>query len=119
QLAAQLEEALLQAPAKPTFRITREAPRAARCFAEADEGAILVFGPVGEEGQNLQAANIVVHVDLPWDANRLEQRLGRFDRFGAGVPCDHVILVDDVDSPGNAWLDLLRDGFGIFSGSIA
>src|SRR5262249_46382990 len=33
--------------------------------------------------------------------------------------CDHIVLVDDVDSASNAWLDLLREGFGIFSGSIA
>jgi ATP-dependent helicase HepA len=119
RLAARLEDALCQALGRPILRITPEAPEAARRFAEAEAGAILVFGPVGEEGQNLQAATIVVHVDLPWDANRLEQRLGRFDRFGAGVPCGHVVLIDDDDSPANAWHDLLREGFGIFSGSIA
>lgn len=118
ELAAEIAAALV-ATATPTRRITHELPDAARWFAEAPTGAVLVFGPLGEEGQNLQAATKVVHVDIPWDANRLEQRLGRFDRFGAGMPCDHLVLMDDADSPGNAWVDLLRDGFGIFSGSIA
>jgi ATP-dependent helicase HepA len=103
----------------PVLRISRDTPVAAREFEEAQGGVVLVLGPVGEEGQNLQAADTVVHLDLPWDANRLEQRLGRFDRFGAGTPCEHVVLLDDVDSPANAWYDLLNDGFGIFSGSIA
>ena len=119
RLAARVDDALRAVLGEPIFRITRDAPDAARRFSEAGGGAILAFGPVGEEGQNLQAATTVVHVDLPWDANRLEQRLGRFDRFGAGVPCDHVVLIDDVDSPANAWHDLLLEGFGVFSGSIA
>ncbi len=71
---------------------------------------MLVFGPVGEEGQNLQAADVVIHLDLPWDPNRLEQRPGRFDRFGAGAPCEHFVFQDDVDSPANAWFELLSEG---------
>jgi hypothetical protein len=35
------------------------------------------------EGVNLQDANVVVHLDLPWTAARLEQRLGRVRRLGS------------------------------------
>lgn len=119
EAADALQNALRARVDGPVLRISAASPLAAREFEEARGGAVLVFGPVGEEGQNLQAANTVVHVDLPWDPNRLEQRLGRFDRFGAGAPCEHVVLLDDVDSPANAWYQLLNDGFGIFTGSIA
>src|SRR5262249_17475704 len=63
-------------------------PEAAERFSDADRGAILIFGRTGEEGQNLQATDLLIHVDLPWSPNRIEQRLGRFDRFGAGTPAD-------------------------------
>lgn len=119
EAADALHDALRARVDGPVLRISAASPLAAREFEEAPGGAVLVFGPVGEEGQNLQAANTVIHVDLPWDANRLEQRLGRFDRFGAGAPCEHVVLLDDVDSPANAWYHLLNDGFGIFTGSLA
>src|SRR6185503_7359679 len=85
----------------------------------AGAAAAVVFGQAGEEGQNLQAAQLVIHLDLPWDPNRLEQRLGRFDRFGAGLPARQVVLLDDVDTIANAWFDVLRDGFRIFSDSLS
>ena len=119
QVAAELHAALRMVLDRPVVRITPDAPQSAAEFEQAEGGAAIVFGPVGEEGQNLQSAGVVIHVDLPWDPNRLEQRLGRFDRFGAGTPCEHVVLLDDIDSHANAWHDVLRDGFGIFAGSIA
>lgn len=36
----------------------------------------------GGEGRNFQCADYVVHIDLPWDANAIEQRIGRLDRMG-------------------------------------
>lgn len=36
----------------------------------------------GGEGRNFQHASKVVHIDLPWNANELEQRIGRLDRIG-------------------------------------
>jgi ATP-dependent helicase HepA len=103
----------------PVFTIASEERAAVRAFAAATEGAVLVIGPRGEEGHNLQAATAVVHADLLWDPNRLEQRMGRFDRFGAGFGARHYVLVDDGDTPHNGWLDLLCDGFGLFRDSIA
>jgi ATP-dependent helicase HepA len=102
------------------IRITDADPEAAERFSMTDGGAVLVFGPTGEEGQNLQAADLLIHADLPWSANRMEQRLGRFDRFGAGAPAEQVVLLEgDSSSLGDAWFACLRDGFGVFSGSIA
>lgn len=101
------------------FQISAHEPDAVEAFHAESHGAVLVFGPEGEEGQNLQAADTVIHVDCAWDPNRLEQRIGRFDRFGPGLPALQFMIVDDVDSVANAWVELLRRGFGIFTESIA
>jgi ATP-dependent helicase HepA len=102
------------------IQITAADPEAADRFSRAPGGAILVFGPTGEEGQNLQATEFLIHADLPWSPNRIEQRLGRFDRFGPGEPAEQVVLLEGEEgSLGDAWFSCLRDGFGVFSGSIA
>ena len=47
----------------------------------------------GGEGRNFQNADIVIHIDLPWNANTLEQRIGRLDRIGrqGGRPVVSVV----------------------------
>ncbi len=116
QIFARLEHEDLRAP---LLILDGQTLGAVRAFSEAEAGAVLVIDPRGEEGQNLQATSAVLHVELPWDPNRLEQRLGRFDRFGAGMTARQFVLLDDADTPHNGWYDLLRDGFGVFRESIA
>ncbi|MFP9192770.1 helicase-related protein [Natrialbaceae archaeon A-CW1-1] len=44
---------------------------------------VLIATDVISEGMNLQhAANQIIHFELPWNPNRLEQRNGRIDRYG-------------------------------------
>lgn len=43
---------------------------------------ILLSDESGGEGRNFQNADVLVHIDLPWSANDLEQRIGRLDRIG-------------------------------------
>ncbi|MFI3212849.1 MAG: SNF2-related protein [Eubacteriales bacterium] len=43
---------------------------------------IMLCDESGGEGRNFQRADYVVHIDLPWDANIIEQRIGRLDRMG-------------------------------------
>lgn len=43
---------------------------------------ILLSDESGGEGRNFQNADILVHIDIPWSANELEQRIGRLDRIG-------------------------------------
>lgn len=82
---------------------------------------VLVCDRVGEEGRNLQIADHVVFLDLPFEPFRLEQRCGRFDRIGQ----THVVVTaicggpELALSPPRAWLEVLRDGFGVFSQSIS
>jgi ATP-dependent helicase HepA len=76
-----------------------------------------------EEGRNLQTARGLVCFDLPWDPMRLEQRLGRLDRLDRGegdVPCAVLLTHPDSDlALDTAWYTVLRDGFGLFSESLA
>ena len=46
------------------------------------EKAILITTEAGAEGLNLQFANIVINYDLPWNPQRVEQRIGRCHRYG-------------------------------------
>jgi len=52
------------------------------------------------EGVNLQDGfTAVMHYDLPWNPNRLEQREGRIDRFGQIAPIVKVSLLYGKDNP--------------------
>lgn len=43
---------------------------------------MLLCSEIGSEGRNFQFARKLVLFDLPWDAELLEQRIGRLDRIG-------------------------------------
>ncbi len=47
-----------------------------------DEKQILLMTEAGAEGLNLQFCNLVVNFDLPWNPQRVEQRIGRCHRYG-------------------------------------
>ena len=52
------------------------------------------------EGVNLQEFfNAVIHYDLPWNPNRLEQREGRIDRYGQTAPIVKSYLLYGQDNP--------------------
>ena len=54
-------------------------------FATDQHAWVLVCDHTGEEGLNLQFANAILHMDLPFSPARLEQRIGRLDRFGRRI----------------------------------
>lgn len=61
---------------------------------------VLVATDCLSEGINLQNAfNAVLHYDLPWNPNRLEQREGRVDRYGQTAKVVKVIRYFSPDSP--------------------
>ncbi|MEG3957030.1 protein DpdE [Microcoleus sp. herbarium2] len=82
---------------------------------------ILVCDSSAEEGRNFQFVDWMIHFDLPWSPNRLEQRIGRIDRIGRPLNVQFTVFTgsDLEDSPHAAWYQLLKDGFGIFHQSIA
>ena len=70
---------------------------------------VLVATDCLSEGVNLQEHfNAVLHYDLPWNPNRLEQREGRVDRFGQNSPTVRTVLIYGQDNPvDGAVLDVL------------
>jgi superfamily II DNA or RNA helicase len=69
---------------------SRDEPRT-RLHAEQQfregEIQILVATEAAGEGINLQACNILFNYDIPWNPNRLEQRMGRIHRYGQRKNC--------------------------------
>ncbi|MBL9039501.1 MAG: DEAD/DEAH box helicase [Archangium sp.] len=59
-------------------------PEARRQLVETfrDRAQILLSTEAGAEGLNLQFCNLVVNFDLPWNPQRVEQRIGRCHRYG-------------------------------------
>ncbi len=61
---------------------------------------VLVATDCLSEGINLQEKfNAVIHYDLPWNPNRLEQREGRVDRYGQPSPRVKVVRFYGQDNP--------------------
>lgn len=90
-------------------------------FLESPRCFVLVCDASGEEGHNLQFADWMIHFDLPWSPNRLEQRHGRMNRIGRRQLMNYVVFAgaDVGDSLHDAWFQVLKDGFKIFQESIA
>jgi len=65
--------------------ISRFAPQATGCAkpSAAEEIDLLLTTDLLSEGVNLQDANVVMHLDIPWTVARLEQRVGRVARLGS------------------------------------
>jgi len=94
---------------------------AARRFRMDPEAWVLVSDETGGEGRNFQFADRLVHYDLPWLADLVEQRIGRLDRLGretfsTEVP---VHVVHNPASPEVGLLACYRDGLGVFASSIS
>ncbi|MCR3741649.1 ATP-dependent helicase HepA [Actinomadura glauciflava] len=98
--------------------------KAVRAFEQLRSAGVLVADSSAEEGRNLQYADLLVHVGLPARANRLEQRIGRCDRWG--VPSSDrtwrsywVTETGDTQSFAAAWMRILSEGFHVFERSVA
>ena len=60
----------------------RERHRIIDRFSEESERRILLSSEVGAEGLDLQFCDTIINYDLPWNPMRVEQRIGRIDRYG-------------------------------------
>jgi len=90
-------------------------------FRDDRDCMVLICDRSGEEGRNFQYAENLIHYDLPWHANRIEQRTGRLDRIGRTKDLRTYILLGshDVDALQFSWYSFLADGLGVFKSSIA
>ncbi len=75
----------------------------------------------GGEGRNFQCADYVLHIDLPWDANMIEQRIGRLDRLerDPARPVVTSVVVHTDDSFEDALFGFWSDGLKIFNQSLS
>lgn len=81
-----------------------------------DHGQIMLATEAAAEGVNLQFCSLVVNYDLPWNPQRIEQRIGRCHRYGQ----KHDVIVVNFLSKGNLAdrrvQDLLQQKFSLFDG---
>ena len=81
-----------------------------------DHASILIATEAAAEGINLQFCNVVVNYDLPWNPQRIEQRIGRCHRYGQKFD---VVVVNFLNKKNAADLrvyELLDEKFKLFSG---
>ncbi len=64
-------------------------------FQREPDCRLFVTTNAGSTGLNLQAANTVINVDLPWNPAVLEQRIGRVHRMGQQQPVQVFVLVTE------------------------
>lgn len=81
-----------------------------------DRASVLLATESGAEGINLQFASLVVNYDLPWNPQRVEQRIGRCHRYGQ----KHDVVVINFLNRGNEAdlrvFQLLDEKFKLFDG---
>jgi superfamily II DNA or RNA helicase len=86
-------------------------------FRERPECRIFLSTDAGGVGLNLQHANVVVNVDLPWNPAVLEQRIGRVHRIGQRQPVRVLNLVAE-NSIEHQMLSVLAFKSSLFAGVL-
>jgi hypothetical protein len=81
-----------------------------------DEAEILIATEAAAEGVNLQFCSLVVNYDLPWNPQRIEQRIGRCHRYGQKYDVVVVNFVNNANAADQRTFELLEQKFQLFSG---
>jgi superfamily II DNA or RNA helicase len=81
-----------------------------------DRASILIATEAAAEGINLQFCNLVVNYDLPWNPQRIEQRIGRCHRYGQEFDVVVVNFLNKKNAADKRVYDLLAEKFKLFSG---
>lgn len=81
---------------------------------------VIICDETGGEGRNFQNAAQIIHLDLPWNANALEQRIGRLDRLGRNPDMDVMSIVLYADTSVEEQLfHIWKDGMKLFEQSLS
>jgi superfamily II DNA or RNA helicase len=81
-----------------------------------DDAAIMIATEAAAEGINLQFCNLVVNYDLPWNPQRIEQRIGRCHRYGQKFDVVVVNFLNKSNAADQRVYELLADKFRLFNG---
>lgn len=81
---------------------------------------MIICDETGGEGRNFQNAAQIIHLDMPWNANALEQRIGRLDRLGRNPGMDVLSVVFYAASSVEEQLfHIWKDGMKLFEQSLS
>lgn len=81
-----------------------------------EQGRIMIATEAGAEGINLQFCSLVVNYDLPWNPQRIEQRIGRCHRYGQKHDVVVVNFLNRKNAADQRVYDLLSEKFQLFEG---
>ena len=81
-----------------------------------NDAQILIATEAAAEGINLQFCSLVVNYDLPWNPQRIEQRIGRCHRYGQEYDVVVVNFLNKKNAADQRVYELLSEKFQLFSG---
>src|SRR5271157_2803848 len=80
------------------------------------EAIIMIATEAAAEGINLQFCSLVINYDLPWNPQRIEQRIGRCHRYGQKHDVVVINFLNERNDADRRVLELLSEKFSLFSG---
>lgn len=83
---------------------------------KSDEKSIFIATESGAEGINLQFCSMLVNFDLPWNPQRVEQRIGRCHRYGQKIDVTVVNMLNLSNAAERRIHELLDEKFQLFDG---
>ena len=81
-----------------------------------DDATILLATEAAAEGINLQFCSLVINYDLPWNPQRIEQRIGRCHRYGQKHDVVVINFLNERNEVDRRVLELLAEKFSLFNG---
>ncbi len=81
-----------------------------------DEAEIMIATEAGAEGVNLQFCSLLINYDLPWNPQRIEQRIGRCHRYGQKYDVVVINFVNLKNAADQRVYELLDQKFSLFKG---
>ncbi|MBV7388297.1 DEAD/DEAH box helicase [Pasteurellaceae bacterium TAE3-ERU1] len=81
-----------------------------------EQGNIMIATEAAAEGINLQFCSLVINYDLPWNPQRVEQRIGRCHRYGQTYDVVVVNFIDKSNEADQRVYELLAEKFQLFNG---